>query len=173
MACKGNNFIRMKVNLQISKMFASIISDIPGTSCKERKNELSIQKNRLISMDAFCDAMYKYALECIPNEEESFFSRFIRNTSSTAENIKRINETKKIIKLQNNILDKYFRIHGEFNIKDKINELNREVNNLIEDGNIEYLDRVLENFEGRMRSSFLTDMKKLSQLLSDRERGKQ
>ena len=70
--------------------------------------------------------------------------------------------------MQRKILDKYFYISGDMNIKEKIDELKFYVDDLIESEDLEDLDSVLNNFEERMRDYFLNDMKSLADLLEKR-----
>ena len=165
----NNSFVRLKVRSKISELFINIIEDIPSPYFKTRTTALVIrQNNALISYEDFYRIVYRCALEYIQNEGESSLVTVVKRFPKVIKNVKRINENKKIIELQKNILNDYFYVHGEKNLQDKINELKVQIDELIEVGEVEYLNSVLENFEDRIRSGFLKDMQKLSQLLENR-----
>lgn len=169
MDSKNKSFIRMKVNLRVSELFTNIISDIPYPYFKSGGTTLiSYKKNTLILYEEFYDIVYRCVLEYVPKESENPLVKAIKQLPRAFKNVKRIQENKKIIEFQQSILDKYFYTHGEMNIRDKIDELKLQVEELIEQGELEYLDSILERFEERMRSDFLNDMKILSHLLEKR-----
>lgn len=166
---KKDIFIKMKVNSKVSAVFTNIISDIPYPSFRTGGTALIKQaQNTIISYEDFYNIVYKCVLEYIPKKDENLLVKIIVKFPKAIKNVQRINENSEIIKLQHDILNKYFYNHGDMNLRDKINELKIQVNELIELGDLEYLETILDRFEERMRNSFLCDMKKLSQLLENR-----
>lgn len=161
----------MKVNSRVSGVFSDIISDIPYPSIKKGGNELiAHSQNTLISYEDFYNIMYRCVLEYVPRKNENPLITAVRKLPNAIKNVKRIKANTKIIELQHNILEKYFYKHenNEDNLRNKIDELKSEVDKLIEVGEVEYLDSVLNNFEERMKRGFLNDMRILSQLMENR-----
>lgn len=166
------SFLKMKVNSKVSAIFTGIIEDIPNF--EEKCNDYAlVKKGGLITYEKFYLIVYKCVLDYIPKEDENLLIKAITMLPRAKKNIQRIIDNKGILELQRSILDKYFYSHGNggtnYNIKDKINELKDQIDELIADGDLQMLDAVLEHFENRMRDGFLADMKKLSLLLEKRK----
>ena len=137
---------------------------------KPENNALIVQqKNNLISYEQFYNIIYRRVLEYIPAENENPLLKAIMMLPRAIKNVRRIKQNNEIIKLQQEILDKYFYCAGDENIKTKLLELENEIDTLIAKNELEILDLVLSRFDERMRSGVLEDLKRLSQLLDKRE----
>lgn len=169
MEYKNKSFVKIKVNARVSKMFRDIIEDIP-LSCPRTENTALIVRPQtsLISYEEFYNIIYKCVLTYIPSRNQNTLMIVVKNLPNVLKNVKRIGKNKNIIDMQRKILDKYFYISGDMNIKEKIDELKFYVDDLIESEDLEDLDSVLNNFEERMRDYFLNDMKSLADLLEKR-----
>lgn len=121
-----------------------------------------------MTYEQFYNIIYMMVLEYIPNEDENPLFKAIEMFPKAIKNIHRIQQNKEIINLQKEILDKYFYTSGDENIKEKLLELENEINLLIDDNDLKILDQVLLSFDERMRSGLLTDLESLSQLLNKR-----
>lgn len=163
-----NSIVKLKIDKQISKVFSSIINDIPYPELQHRNTELSQKSNELIiTYDVFYNILYKCVLEYIPQENEHSLLKAIKMMPKAIRNVKRININKKVIELQQCILDKYFCIPGKDNIKDKIAKFR---DSIIEMETWEEVEMAIKNFEERMRNGLLKDLETLSLLLEQRER---
>ena len=166
----NQGLVRLKVKKRLNDLFIGIIQDIPESEFNPGRNALIVQQqNNIMTYEQFYNVVYRIVLEYIPRDNENPLLRAIKMLPRTMKNIQRINQNKDIIKFQNEILDNYFYDSGNKNIKEKVSELEKEVNKLIEVNNFEILERVLSNFEDRMRSGLLNDLAVLSQLLDKRK----
>lgn len=166
----NQGLVRLKVKKRLNDLFIGIIQDIPESEFNPGRNALIVQQqNNIMTYEQFYNVVYRIVLEYIPRDNENPLFRAIKMLPRAMKNIQRINQNKDIIKFQNEILDNYFYDSGNKNIKEKVSELEKEVNKLIEVNNFEILERVLSNFEDRMRSGLLNDLAVLSQLLDKRK----
>lgn len=163
-------FVKMKVNRRINDVFVGIIEDLPASDFNSRKNELIVKnKNSLITYEQFYNYIYRIVLEYVPSDGENPLMKAIKMFPRAIKNSQRIMQNNEIITFQNEILNKYFYISGDNNIKEKLVELEENINQLIEDDEIEILERVLLNFNERMRSGLLEDLEKLSDMMAKRK----
>lgn len=167
MDSKTKSIFSMKVNSKLDNMFRGIIEDIP--TLENSGSELAlIQKGELISYEGFYNILYKCVLEYIPKKNENPLIKAIVMLPRAIKNVKRIAANSEIIEFQRKILNDYFYMPGKKNIKEKVNELKNAIDELIEVGDYQILEDVLENFENRIRNDFLKDMEKLADLLKKR-----
>lgn len=162
--------VKMKVNRRISDTFIGIIEDLPTSEFNPRKNALIVQnKNTLITYEQFYNYIYRIVLEYVPRDGENPLMKAIKMFPRAIKNAQRIKQNNEIITFQNEILKKYFYIPGDNNVKEKLLELEENINQLIEDDEMEILDPVLSNFNERMRSGLLADLEKLSDMMDKRK----
>ena len=165
----NKSLVKMKVKSRLNDTFVGIISDIPSSELNPSGNVLIVSsQNSLMTYEQFYNVIYKCVLEYIPRENENPLIKAIRMLPKAITNVQRIKNNNEIIKKQNEILDKYFYTSGDNNIKEKLQELERDIDQLIEDKDLDILERVLLNFDDRIRSGLLTDLEILSQLLAKR-----
>ena len=166
MNSKSKTFIKMKVNKKISNIFHVIISDIPYPSFRNSPITLVAHNHTaLISCEDFFVILFRCVSEYVPRNNEHPLLLAVKKLPNGIRNVKKIKANSQIINLQKEILDKYFYLPGDHNLKNKIAELKENIDQQIESGNMEIIDRILIRFEDRMRSTFLSDMTKLSQLM--------
>lgn len=173
MECNINVILKMKVNARVNNVFAGIIDDLPKTDNSLKnvsgKNYLSTtKKGQIINYESFYREIYNCILEYMPRDNENPFLKALKKLPQAIKNVKRISENKEILEFQNEILKKYFYEHGDENIRDKINELKEYINISINDGDLEYISRILDHFEDRMQNGIVKDMQQLSILLKKR-----
>ena len=165
----NKSLVRMKVKTRLSDTFVGIIHDIPSPELNPSVNALVVSsQNSLMTYDQFYNTVYKCVLEYIPRENENPLISVIRMMPKAIKNAKRIKNNTEIIKNQNEILDKYFYVSGDNNIKEKLGELKEAIDQLIEDNDLDIIEGVLKNFDDRMRMGLLKDLGILSQLLTKR-----
>lgn len=157
-----------EVNSKLNDMFHRIIEDIPA-ACKNQSTEIAlVKKGDIISYEKFCVILYKSVLDYIPEEGENPLVKAIAMLPRFVTNVKRIKANKEIKKLQKIILNKYFYLPGDDNIKSKVKELKSQIGDLEED-DYQILDNIMERFEDRIRTGFLTDMSELARLMEKRK----
>ncbi|MEZ3516159.1 MAG: hypothetical protein K1W37_13115 [Lachnospiraceae bacterium] len=165
----NKGLVKLMVRDRLHNTFVEIIQDIPNPELSPKSSALIVkQKNSLMTYEQFYNIIYMMVLDYIPNEDENPLFKAIEMFPKAIKNIHRIQQNKEIINLQKEILDKYFYTSGDENIKEKLLELENEINLLIDDNDLKILDRVLLSFDERMRSGLLTDLESLSQLLNKR-----
>lgn len=162
--------IKMKVNRRINDTFARIIEDLPKPEINPCKKALVLQnKITLITYEQFYNYIYRIVLEYVPRDGENPLMKAIKMFPRAIKNARHIKLNYEIITFQNEILDKYFYIPGNNNVKEKLLELEENINQLIEDEEMDILENVLSNFNERMRSGLLADLKTLSIMMDKRE----
>ena len=107
-------------------------------------------------------------LEYVPREGENPLMKAIKMLPRTIKNVQRIKQNNDIIEFQKEILDKYFYNSGADNIKEKLVELEENINLLIAEDEIEILEDVLTRFDDRMHKGMISDLEKLSVMLKNR-----
>ena len=166
----NKTLIKMKVNHRVNDTFVRIIDDLPKQEINPCKQALAVQnKNTLITYEQFYNYIYRIVLEYVPSDGENQLMKAIKMFPRAIKNARRIKLNNEIISFQNEILDKYFYILGNNNVKEKLLELEENINQLIEDGEMDILENVLSNFNERMRSGLLADLKKLS-IMMDKQK---
>lgn len=166
----NKTLIKMKVNHRVNDTFVRIIDDLPKQEINPCKQALAVQnKNTLITYEQFYNYIYRIVLEYVPSDGENPLMKAIKMFPRAIKNARRIKLNNEIISFQNEILDKYFYILGNNNVKEKLLELEENINQLIEDGEMDILENVLSNFNERMRSGLLADLKKLS-IMMDKQK---
>jgi hypothetical protein len=105
----------------------------------------------------------------VPRDGENLLMKAIKMFPRAIKNAQRIKLNNEIIAFQNEILNKYFYNSGDNNVKEKLLELEENINQLIEDDEMEILEPVLSNFNERMRSGLLADLEKLSDMIDKRK----
>lgn len=165
----NKELVRFMVRDRLNNTFVGIIKDIPDSVLNPKNNALIAKpKNSLMTYEQFYNMIYMVVLEYIPDENEDPLLKVIKMLPKAVRNMRRIKQNKEITNLQKEILDKYFYTSGADNIKEKLLELENEINILIDDNDLEILDLVLLRFDERMRAGLLTDLKHLSELLNER-----
>lgn len=166
----NKTLIKMKVNHRINDTFVRIIEDLPKQEINPCKQALAVQnKNTLITYEQFYNYIYRIVLEYVPSDGENPLMKAIKMFPRAIKNARRIKLNNEIISFQNEIMDKYFYIPGNNNVKEKLLELEENINQLIEDEEMDILENVLSNFNERMRSGLLADLKKLSIMMDKRK----
>ena len=166
----SKTLVKMKVNRRLNDTFIGIIHDLPTSEFDPRKNALMVQnKNSLMTYEQFYNYIYKIVLEYVPRDGENPLIKAIKMFPRAIKNLQRIKQNNEIIIFQNEILDKYFYNSGVDNVKEKISELEENISQLIEDGEMELLEPVLSSFDERMRSGLLSDLEHLSLMLDKRK----
>lgn len=166
----NKTLIKMKVNHRINDTFVRIIEDLPKQEINPCKQALAVQnKNTLITYEQFYNYIYRIVLEYVPSDGENPLIKAIKMFPRAIKNARRIKLNNEIISFQNEIMDKYFYIPGNNNVKEKLLELEENINQLIEDEEMDILENVLSNFNERMRSGLLADLKKLSIMMDKRK----
>lgn len=162
--------VKMKVNRRLNDTFVGIIEDLPISEFNSTKNALVVQnKNSLITYEQFYNYVYRIVLEYVPRDGENPLVKAIKMFPRAIKNAQRIKQNNDIIAFQNEILEKYFYSSGDENIKEKLLELEMNINQLVEEGELEILESVLSNFDDRMRSGLLSDLRQLSAMLDKRK----
>lgn len=162
--------VKMKVNRRLNDTFVGIIEDLPISEFNSTKNALVVQnKNSLITYEQFYNYVYRIVLEYVPRDGENPLVKAIKMFPRAIKNAQRIKQNNDIIAFQNEILEKYFYSSGDENIKEKLLELEMNINQLVEEGELEILESVLSNFDDRMRSGLLSDLRQLSAVLDKRK----
>ena len=162
--------VKMKVNRRLNDTFVGIIEDLPISEFNSTKNALVVQnKNSLITYEQFYNYVYRIVLEYVPRNGENPLVKAIKMFPRAIKNAQRIKQNNDIIAFQNEILEKYFYSSGDENIKEKLIELEMNINQLVEEGELEILESVLSNFDDRMRSGLLSDLRQLSAMLDKRK----
>lgn len=162
--------VKMKVNRRLNDTFVGIIEDLPISEFNSTKNALVVQnKNSLITYEQFYNYVYRIVLEYVPRNGENPLVKAIKMFPRAIKNAQRIKQNNDIIAFQNEILEKYFYSSGDENIKEKLLELEMNINQLVEEGELEILESVLSNFDDRMRSGLLSDLRQLSAMLDKRK----
>ena len=153
-----NNILKMKVNANINNVFAGMIDDLPKSSNQlveiSGKTYLATTQNgRIVNYENFYKLIYNY----------------------TMKNLRRIEANNEILRFQKEILTKYFYESGnKYNVKEKIQELRDNINELIESDGWEYIGGILSNFEQRMRNEdpenegIISALNRLSKMLEER-----
>lgn len=160
--------MKMKAKSRLNDTFVGIINDLPNPENCYRNNELIVQQNNELityTYEQFYNMVYRTVLEYVPRDNENPLIKVIKMLPKAIKNINRITKNSQIIKFQNYILNKYFYDSSDDNIKEKLLELENNINQLIENGDFDYLEPVLSSFDERMRSGLLKDLEVLSQLL--------
>lgn len=166
----NKSFIKLKVYSKLNNTFIGIIRDIPSPDLKQGNNTLFVQqKSGLMSYEQFYNIIYRIVSEYVPAENENPLFKAIMMFPKAMKNARRIKQNNEIIKVQRDILERYFYTLGNDNIKIKLSELEKEIDLLICENEFEILDLVLARFDERMRSGLLADLEHLSQLLEKRE----
>lgn len=166
----SKTLVKMKVNRRLNDIFIGIIHDLPTTEYDPRKNALIVQNtNSLITYEQFYNCIYRIVLEYVPRDGENPLVKAIKMFPRAIKNTQRIKQNNEIIAFQNEILNKYFYNSGDDNIKEKLTELEENINQLIEDDEMEIFERVLSNFDERIRSGLLSDLENLSLKLEKRK----
>jgi len=161
--------VKMKVNRRINDTFLGIIKDLPSSEFSPRKNALIVQnKNSLMTYEQFYNYIYRIVLEYVPREGENPLMKAIKMFPRAIKNVQRIKQNNDIIAFQREILDKYFYNSGDDNIKEKLLELEENINQLIAEDEMEIFEDVLTHFDDRMRSGLLSDLERLSAMLKNR-----
>lgn len=162
--------VKMKVNRRLNDTFVGIIEDLPISEFNSTKNALVVQnKNSLITYEQFYNYVYRIVLEYVPRNGENPLVKAIKMFPRAIKNAQQIKQNNDIIAFQNEILEKYFYSSGDENIKEKLLELEMNINQLVEEGELEILESVLSNFDDRMRSGLLSDLRQLSAMLDKRK----
>ncbi len=165
----NKGLVKLMVHNRLNDTFVRIIQDIPNSELNPKSNTLILKQNdSLMTYEQFYSMIYMIVLEYIPNENENPLFKAIKMFPRAIKNIRRIKQNDEIINLQKEILGKYFYISGDENIKEKLSELENEIDQLIDNNELEILDPVLLRFDERMRSGLLADLEHLSQLLNER-----
>lgn len=161
--------VKMKINRRINDTFLGIIKDLPLSEFAAEKNTLIVQnKNSLMTYEQFYNYVYRIVLEYVPREGENPLMKAIKMLPRTIKNVQRIKQNNDIIEFQKEILDKYFYNSGADNIKEKLVELEENINLLIAEDEIEILEDVLTRFDDRMHKGMISDLEKLSVMLKNR-----
>lgn len=165
----NKGLVKLMVHNRLNDTFVRIIQNIPNSELNPKSNALIVKsKNSLMTYEQFYNMIYMIVLEYIPNENENPLFKAIKMFPRAIKNIRRIKQNDEIINFQKKILDKYFYTSGDENIKEKLSELENEIDLLIDNNELEILDPVLLRFDERMRSGLLADLEHLSQLLNEK-----
>lgn len=175
-----NNILKMKVNANINNVFAGMIDDLPKSSNQlveiSGKTYLATTQNgRIVNYENFYKLIYNYISEYIPQNKEGILINVIKRMPQTIKNLRRIEANNEILRFQKEILTKYFYESGnKYNVKEKIQELRDNINELIESDGWEYIGGILSNFEQRMRNEdpenegIISALNRLSKMLEER-----
>lgn len=159
----------MKVNREINNIFVGIIKDVPAPIVKLPKDALvPYNKNGTVLYDQFYNDLYRIVLAYVPRGNENPIKKAIIMLPRAISNAKRVKDNSEIISKQNEILDKYFYLSGNENIKEKLEELKGVLDELMDSGDIEILETVLSRFDDRIRRGLLVDLDTLSKMLEER-----
>ena len=121
-----------------------------------------------MTYEQFYNYIYRIVLEYVPREGENPLMKAIKMFPRAIKNVQRIKQNNDIIAFQREILDKYFYNSGDDNIKEKLLELEENINQLIAEDEMEIFEDVLTHFDDRMRSGLLSDLERLSAMLKNR-----
>lgn len=173
MVSNGKFMWQMKINYRVNTVFANIIDDLPqnadGKTLVTSKQYLAVtNNNQFINYSEFCRILYSYIQMYIPRSGENPLFKAVKMFPRFIENLRNINNNYTIIELQNTILHKYFLDSGNQNVKEKIAELKSELQTLVDNDEVEFIDAAIDNFETRMREGLLSDLEELSMLLKQR-----
>ena len=162
---------QMKINYRVNTVFANIIDDLPrnadGKTLVTSKQYLAeTNNNQFINYSEFCRILYCYIQMYIPRRGENPLLKAVKMFPRFIENLRNINNNYTIIELQNTILHTYFLDSGDKNVKEKIAELKSELQTLVDNDEVEFIDSVIDRFETRMREGLLSDLEELSRLLN-------
>lgn len=162
-----DRFLKRKVRVKLNNTFCRIVNDIP--SLGSQGQIVVIRKGEIITCDQFYNILLRCVIEYIPHNGENFLIKAITKLPRLISNIKEIKQNHEIIILQESILNKYFYLPGNDNIKEKIVELKKEIDFLIADEPdlfVDVVDRILDNFEARMKDGIVKDIKNLYSLIN-------
>ena len=170
-----NSITNVQIDEKLNNVFCNIIKDIPNLHNKNTEIA-TIKKGQMISYGDFLKILYNSVLEYVPKDNENILIKIITKLPKVIKNINHFSANIAIIKLQNKILNDYFYSHGDKNIKLKLEELKANIKNLVNDGEYEMIDAVIESFDDWIRNGshseenkgFLNDMKDLADKLEKR-----
>lgn len=160
--------VKIKVKSRLNDIFIGIIQDIPSSEFNPISNVVCEKKNNIMTYESFYNVLYRCVLEYIPIHNENPLLKSIKMAPRVIKNIQNIKCNVEIVKFQKKILGKYFYFSGDSNIKEKLSELEKNVNQLIEEDELEILEDVLLRFDDRIRSGLLADLEYLTHLLDKR-----